>query len=150
MRIVLPFFLGVSLCLAQQSGTTRAKTVMHEDGSRTETVTNAEARTCEATERDASGNIRQRTLYQLDADGQPEAGIVYDGKGTILYKMKIKKDAQNRVTEQTDYTAKDAFVRRLVFSYDSLNRLVKIDSYDQSGTLLGSSSAKDKKRSSRR
>ena len=142
--------LSLWLGIAQGADTIRAKTVIHEDGTRTDTVTNAEARTSEAIQRDSSGKILQRVLYRLDASGQPDAGIVYDPKGRILYKMKIKRDAQNRVTEQIDYTAKDAFVRRMVFSYDSLNRLVKVDTFDQAGSLVDSSSAKEKKRPGRR
>lgn len=149
MRITIALLLTICLGVAQESGGIRAKTVIHEDGTRTETITNAQARTSESIQRDSSGQILQRILYRLDANDQPDAGIVYDPKGRILYKMKIKRDAQNRVAEQIDYTAKDAFVRRMVFSYDSLNRLVKVDSYDESGTLLSSSSAKEKKRTRR-
>lgn len=151
MRIIILFWvLGLSFCIAAETGGIRAKTVIHEDGTRTETVTNSQARTSESTQKDSSGKILQRVLYRLDANDQPDAGIVYDPKGRILYKMKIKRDAQNRVTEQIDYSAKDAFVQRMVFSYDSLGRMVKIDTYDEAGTLLSSSAAKEKKRSNRR
>lgn len=147
---ILVGLLGLVLAAANSLGAISAKTVMHEDGSSTQTVTNPEAGTSQSIQKDASGNVLQRVLYRLDATGQPDAGIVYDPKGRILYKMKLKRDAQNRVIEQTDFSAKDVFVRRMVFTYDNLDRLAKVETYDEAGTLVNSSSATLKKRPSRR
>lgn len=144
--LILCWLALLSIGFAQDQGALRVKTVCHQDGTRTDTKTDPVARTTETTEIDAAGKIIQRVLYRLDAQDQPDAGIVYDSKGRILYKMKLKRDAQNRLAEQTDFTATDKFVRRIVYTYDSKNRVTKIDTFDEAGKLLGTSSATQKKK----
>lgn len=150
MKIVRIAFFFCLACLpllnAQQPSTKVVQSVLHDnDGTRTDTETDFEARTQKVTNLNASGEITQRTLYRLDEKNQPDAGIVYDPKNRILYKMKLKRDNIGRLIEEIDYTANDKFLRRLTFTYDGQGRLYQIDAYDEAGKLTGTSVGKEKK-----
>jgi hypothetical protein len=113
----------------------KVSTTLHNDGTRTVTKLDPEARTTEASKY-AGDTLLQRSVFKLNDQNKPDSGEIYDPKGRLLMKVKNVHDDQGRVAEETRYTAKDEFMVRLVYRYGLDGRVNKIEGYDAAGNLL--------------
>lgn len=149
---------AVALTLLLAAGTScygqggiKVTSVLHDDGSRTDTQTDFDSLTAEAKTYDINKKLIQRATYVVDEKGQPLEGIFYNGKGQIVNQVAYTRDALGRTKEQFDKSANGTLLRKLVYHYDPNGRVSGIDAYDAQGNLMkGSSPSTPKKGKSRR
>ena len=108
----------------------------HPDGTRSSTVVNPETQTAEETKQDSQGKTLSRIVYPLDPRNQPIGAIYYDAKGTVLSKSSYKRDASDRIAEETITSPTGQFLRRRMYSYSEKNKISRVDEYDANGNLL--------------
>lgn len=134
--LLLSLILLAPAAFAQQA--IRATTTMHGDGTRTEETINPYDKTQTAVTLNAGDKVLQRVVYQLDENNLATTAIIYDGKGIPLYKAEYKRNMQGLVSEERNFTPKDDFIRRMVYTYDVSGNMTRIDSYDVQGRLIDS------------
>ena len=137
--------------LLAQDASIKVSSVLHADGSRTETQTNLEERTSEEKLLSASGKMMRRTVYKLDDLGRPAEGTHYSDKNVPTYRFEFTRDTQGRIAEEKDYTVDGKLFQRLVYRFGSTGKVIGIDTYDAQGNLVrGGSSGGSKKQQQRR
>lgn len=140
--LFLPLILN-----AQEPGAIRATSVMHPDGTRTETKTDPDAKTSEVSTYSGT-TLKQRVVYKLDERNEPVSGTVYNAKGTPVCKLTLKRDGAGRVAEESYFSLDDKLQRRHVYGYAADGRLQKIQAFDAAGNEIRSGAAKkDQKKS---
>jgi len=100
-------FLGVYLLAAAVLGQganpavskINARTVYHQDGTRTESVKNPETREFSESVYDARGVVISRRLYLLNERGQVVQGNIYDGAGNLVARSQSFFDEFGRPKE---------------------------------------------------
>lgn len=161
MRRVPAILLGVlglavpsGLVLGQAEGpAVKVSTTLHADGTRTVSTVDREAGTAEEALYDAAGKIQRRTAYELNAEGQPVAGVVYAADGKVVSRLTRKYLVDGKLASQEELTADGRLTRRLMFSYDSHGRVSKVEAFDGDGNPLptgGGGQAGKGKRSGKR
>jgi hypothetical protein len=120
---------------AQQASAIKVTTTLHDDGTRTVTRFDPDARITEASKY-SGDTLLQRSVFKLNDQNQPESGEIYNARGKLLWKVKNSRDEAGRVAEETRFNANDQFIVRLVYHYGTRNQIVKIDAYDASGNLM--------------
>lgn len=123
---------------AVPDNTIRVTTTLHADGTRTVMQTDPEKHAAECSDYDHANKLLKKIVFDLDEQGQTIGGAVFSSKGVLVAKMQYKRDAMNRVSEVTTYTPDDRLTGRLVYHYDSNNRVVKIDAFDANGNAIKS------------
>ncbi len=130
--IFFPSLLGVSDG-AKGEGTIRAKTVAHADGSYTEIITDEKEMVSRVTNYDAAGKVIGKMLNRLGSNLEPLKSYVYDSEGRPLYWAKLKRDSNGRVSESTEYTPQNKMIRRVVYRYDTIGKLMGVKTFDSEG-----------------
>jgi len=151
MRL-LPLLLALVpiLCFAQEGtdNAIHAVTVLHEDGTKTVTITDPEKHSSEASTYTGNDKLLQKVVYALDDDGLPASGIVYTPDNRPFFKTKYKHDSMNRLDEEDDYSMNDQLIRRFVYEFGPNGKVVRIRAYDGQGNELHQTDArKDQKQS---
>ena len=127
---------GVSGGLAQDEGSDNAIhaiTTLHEDGTKTVTITDPDKRTSEASTYDARDKLIQKIIYALDDNNRPATGVVYAKDNSPVLKTVYKHDDMNRLSEEDDYTMDDQLLRRFVYDFDSSGDITQIHTFDSQG-----------------
>lgn len=141
-RLLLPllFLLFPALAPAQDDSSTdnaiRATTVLHDDGTKTVTVTDPDKKTSEASTYTANDKLIEKIVYTLNDQNQPVTGIVYTKTGVPAFKASYKHDALNRVTEEDDYTMDGQLIRRFTYDFTADGRVGAIHAFDAQGNEL--------------
>jgi len=141
--VILPaivFGFCAGMLLAQDDNAIRAVTVLHEDGTRTVTVTDPDKHTAEATTYDAGNKLMQKIVYALDDNNLPASGVVYAADNRPVYKAVYKHDDTNRISEEDDFTMDDRLIGRFVYEYGANG--VRIHAYDSQGNEVEQSDAR--------
>jgi hypothetical protein len=125
-----------------------AVTVLHEDGTKTITITDPEKHTSEASTYDGRDKLTQRIVYALDENNQPATGVVYTADNRPVFKSSYKRDDQNRVSEEDDYTMDDQLIRRFVYEFGPDGKVSRIRAYDSQGNEMQESAARKDPRQS--
>ena len=135
-------------CRAQDGEGTSAVKVditRYADGSYSATRTDPDAHTSESFTYTSQGRLVKITAYEFDDSGKASGASVYapkgDAKGALLYKMRYKYDAMNRVGEVDNYSADDQLQSRQVYHYDNAGKVSKVETYDAAGNLINSSAS---------
>lgn len=149
MLKLLALFLALASSLLAQDAI-KATTTMHADGSRTEDTINPYERVHTAVTYNAGDKVTRRVVYALDENNLATSATVSDGSGTVIYKAEYKRNFQNLVSEERNFTASGDFIRRLVYSYDTSGQMTRIDTYDIQGQLIDSAGKGIKKKPQRR
>jgi len=145
---ILPLVLAIAIpatLLADDDGdanTIHASTVLHEDGTRTVTVTDPEKHTSEAETYDAANKLTQKIVYTLDDQNQQASGIVYNARGQAIFKTSYKRDDLNRINEEDDYSMDDQLIRRFVYDFGPDGKVVRIHAFDAQGNEIPQSDAR--------
>jgi hypothetical protein len=160
MRI-LPILLaaclpGLATCpiglQAQDSGepdnSIHAVTTLHEDGTKTETITDPDKHTTEATTYNAANKMIERIVYTLDDQNQAVTGVVYSAANKPVFKAEYKHDDSGRISEEDDYTMADQLIRRFVYEFGPNGKVIRIRGYDAQGNEMQESVAKKDERQS--
>lgn len=114
----------------------KAATVMHGDGSRTDTQTDFDARTSEEKKYDPQGKLKARIAYQLDEEGRPSSGVAYNEKDVELYNFSYTRDALGRISEEKDFSPKGELFQRFVFLFTTDGKVAGVKTYDAEGKLV--------------
>jgi hypothetical protein len=128
--------------------TIHAVTTLHEDGTKTVTITDPEKHTSEASTYDGGGRLTQKIVYALDDQNQPASGVVYTAKDKPVFKTVYKRDDANRISEEDDYTMNDQLIRRFVYEFGGDGKVVRIRAFDSQGNEMRASVAKKDERQS--
>ena len=149
---LLAFALGLLPVagLLAQDASIKVSSVLHADGTRTETVTNLEERTSEEKQVNAAGKMLRRTVYTLDEQGLPSGGTHYSAKNVPTYRFEFTRDTMGRIAEEKDYTVDGKLFQRLVYRFGSNGKVIGIDTYDAQGNLVRGGSSGGKKQQQRR
>ena len=122
---------------AQEFGTIKVTTRLHEDGTKSTTIKDPEKHTAEETTTDAANKVLKKITYLL-GDGDISVGAVfYDAKGNVTYKASYLRDGSNRISETAFSTADGRYLGKRVFIYasSSANATQVID-YDANGQQI--------------
>lgn len=122
--------------IADEEPAIKVTSVLHPDGSRTETQTDVAARTSEEKTFNAAGKLTRSNLYRLDDSGKPAEGVAYDANGKVLYKFVYTRDALGRISEERDFTADGKLIQRFAYRYAPDGRVAGIDAFDGQGNPL--------------
>ena len=134
--------LGASLLLLSpvslfaQYDTIKASTTFHPDGTQTNSVFDPEKRTTEETTLTKQGKVLRKVIYLLDDRNQPLGAVVYDGKGTVLYRSSYKRDGMGRIDEENVSSNDGKPLRRRVYTYGGNNKIARVDEFDPAGNLI--------------
>ncbi len=114
----------------------KATTVVHGDGSRTDTQTDLSTASSEEKTFDSSGKLTRRVVYKLNELGKPVEGTAFTPKGDVLYLFTYTRDSMGRISEERDTTPKGDLIQRFVYHYDSNGHVAGIDAFDAQGNPL--------------
>jgi len=136
---------------AQEGGNPiKVTTLLHGDGTRTDTTRDLDAHTSETKTYDASNKLIQRAVFSLDEEGREVAGTIYNAKGVVVGQVNYEYDIFGRVKQQFEKAPNGALVRRLVFHRDTNGRVMSIDAFDAQGNpIKGDSSSSSSPRKGR-
>jgi len=141
--------LGVGATVRAEAPVVKVTTVLHADGTRTETQTNREEKTSEERTLDAKGKLLKRVAYKLDDAGLPFEGEVYNAKGQIQYRFSYARDPFGRLAEEKDFTPSGQLFQRYVFRYNSEGKVIGVDAFDANGNPVGPAPKPTKRRGRR-
>jgi len=116
--------------------TIHAVTAIHEDGSKTVTVTDPDKHSSEATTYNAADKVIEKIVYALDENNTPVSGTVYGPDNAAAFKAVYKHDDFNRITEEDDFTLDGQLMRRFTYEFGPDGKLLKIHAYDSQGNEL--------------
>ena len=136
LALTLALTLAVCTGYAQQGGSPiHVTTVIHNDGTRTDTVKNSDARTSETKTYSASQKLLERCVYTLDEQGREVEGVVYDDRGAITARVFFQYDAAGNLAERLQKAPNGMLQRRFVHTRDAMGRVI-IQAFDARGKLL--------------
>jgi hypothetical protein len=106
------------------------RVMMNEDGSRTVFRKSPDNRTLIKKTYSGNGVLRLKTIYRMDAYGNPRSCKIYDGKGIELFKVRYGYDRRwgrlveeqmfdSRVKRINPDTGGEMPVRRFIYTYDA-------------------------------
>ena len=129
-------FLSSAAGAWADGATIHATSRLYDDGTRSNTVVDAEKRTAEETLEDARGKILRKVTYLMDEQNQYIGSMTYDPKGTLVFRTAYKYDSAGRVEEETISGPDGTFLRRRVYAYGAQNKLTNVTEYDASGQKI--------------
>lgn len=119
-------FLAICLTLtvhgtvfAQANNIVSGKTILHNDGTRTESVSDPNTGELEQKTFDANGVLILRRLYRLNERGLPVMGNIYDGAGNLVARSQSYFDAFGRLMEERMSNLQGEVFQQIVHEYDS-------------------------------
>jgi hypothetical protein len=95
------------------------KTIIHPDGTKTESVTDPNTRQLEQKTLDVNGVLILRRLYQLNERGLPVMGNIYDGSGQPVARSQSFFDSFGRLQEERLSNLNGEVFQRLLHEYDN-------------------------------
>jgi len=119
----------------------RVTETLHNDGTKTVMKSDPDNHTSTSETYDHADKLLQKTVYDLDEQGQAIGATAYSPKGKALYKLTYKRDSANRVNEVDTYTVAGALVSRTVYQYAAGGKVIAVNTYDASGNQISSSTA---------
>jgi len=122
--------------LLAQEANIKVTSVMHADGTRTETVTNVQEGTSEEKTLNAAGKLLRRTVYKLDETGKPVEGTAYSEKGAPIYRFTYTRDSFGRIAEESDFKMDGTLFQRFVYRFTPEGRVAGVDTFDGQGNLV--------------
>jgi hypothetical protein len=133
------------LSLAQDDSTDNAihaVTELHEDGTKTVTVTDPDKHSSESTTYTANEKIIERVVCVLDDNNSPVSGTIYGPDNQPAFKAIYKHDDFNRLVEEDDFTLDDQLMRRFTYDFGPDGKVVRVHAFDSQGNELQQSDAR--------
>jgi len=100
-----------------------SRTIIHPDETRTVSKQDINNKLREKRTLDKNGILLMKSIFQLNAQGGPVNGIVYDGRNRLLYRSEFTYDAADRLEEERVFDANGTLVRRLFYKPDRLGKM---------------------------
>jgi hypothetical protein len=115
------FFLMAAVKASAQgdSNVVKGKTIIHNDGTRTESVSDPNTRQLEQRTLDANNILILRRLYQLNERSLPVMGNIYDGAGNLQARSQSFFDAFGRLQEERVSNLQGEVFQQILHEYDS-------------------------------
>jgi len=85
--------------------------------------------------RDSSGGMISRLVRELDDDLNPKRALKYDGANRLVSKHDYLC-LKGRVEEEEIFDTRDNLIAKLVYYYDSKNRMTRIEQFNAKGALV--------------
>jgi len=85
--------------------------------------------------RDSSGSVISRLLRELDEDFHPKRALKYDGGHRLVSKHEYLC-LKGRIEEEEIFDPRDNLLSKLVFYYDSKNRMIRIEQFNAKGAIV--------------
>jgi hypothetical protein len=148
LLLLLPTLLLAQDDSGGADNTIHAITTLHEDGTKTVTITDPEKRTSEAATYDGRDRLLEKIVYALDDQNQVTSGVVYTAANKPVFKTSYKRDDANRISEEDDYTMDDQLIRRFVYEFGANGKVSRIRAYDSQGNEMQQSDARKDQRQS--
>ncbi len=119
--VLVALFLALGLCAqaAERVPDVWARTVHHEDGTRTESVRDVDAQLIEAMSYDKNDQLVMKRVFQTDAKGVPRRGFVFDGKEKLVYRIAFEYDEIGREKVTTLSDPSGSVLTKVRHHYDS-------------------------------
>ena len=95
-----------------------SRTIIHPDETRTVSKQDLNNKIREKQTLDKHGTLLMKSIFQLSTSGKPLNGLVYDGRGQLLYRSEFIYDRANEVQEERVFSANGQPVRRLIYKKD--------------------------------
>ncbi len=95
-----------------------SRTVIHPDETRTVSKQDINNKVREKRTLDKNGILLMKSIFQLNAGGQPVNGLVYDGRNRLLYRSEFVYDNASRLQEERVFGADGTPLRRLAYKQD--------------------------------
>jgi hypothetical protein len=112
-----------------KSAWANSRTVIHADGTHTESVRYPEKREQREVTFDAQGVKIASKLYLLNAEGQTVQGNIYDGRDQLQARAQFFYDTFGRMTEQRMTNLSGQVFQRIMFDYDAKGAQLTPKSY---------------------
>ena len=85
--------------------------------------------------RDSSRSVISRLLRELDEAFHPKRALKYDGANRLISKHEYLC-LKGRIEEEEIFDARDNPLVKLVFYYDTKNRMIRIEQFNPKGVLI--------------
>jgi len=100
-----------------------SRTILHPDtdgkgGTRTEDKRDINSKILEKRTLDNRGVLLMKSLFELNASGNPVNGLVYDGRNNLLYRSEFVYDGADKLREERIFDPSGRPVRRLIYKPD--------------------------------
>jgi hypothetical protein len=116
--------------LDTKSAWANSRTVIHADGTKTESVRYPEKHEQREVTYDTQGVKIASKLYLLNAEGQTLQGNVYDGRDQLQARAQFFYDSFGRLTEQRMFNLSGQPFQRIMFEYDMKGNQLTPKSYN--------------------
>lgn len=114
------FLMAAKSALAQgDTNVVRGKTIIHNDGTRTESISDPNTRQLEQRTFDANEVLILRRLYQLNERSLPVMGNIYDGAGNLQARSQSFFDAFGRLQEERVSNLQGEVFQQILHEYDT-------------------------------
>ncbi len=128
--------LAAAAVAGAEEANIKVTSVVHPDGSKTDTITNFAERTSEERLVNQAGKVLRRTIFTLDDEGRQNGGVVYGPDNKPLSRFQFVRDAMGNIIEHRDYTVKGEVIQRKIYRLSGEGKVLGIDTYDKNGTLV--------------
>jgi len=106
------------------------QTILHEDGSRTESRRNIQTRVLEEFRYGTNKRLKNRKLFQLDEEGRALQGLVFDPKDKLIGRVEFHFDEFGRLVEERSFDTTGRPTQRIVYRYDKSGQRLKPLAYN--------------------
>jgi len=106
------------------------QTILHEDGSRTESRRNLQTRVLEEFRYGTNKRLKNRKLFQLDEEGRALQGLVFDPKDKLIGRVEFHFDEFGRLVEERSVDTTGRPTERIVYRYDKSGKRLKPLAYN--------------------
>lgn len=113
------------LARGQSSGVSArvaARTTLHDDGTRTDSVKDLFKHQLTETTYDARGIVIAKKSFLLGESGDPTQGVIYDGADNIIARVKFIADDLGRIVEEQLSNNQGEIFQRVIRQYDSTGK----------------------------
>ena len=116
----------------------KVQTIMHPDGSRTDTMKDLDARTTDVKIYNKKGKLIQHSVFTLDDQEREIEGTIYDANEKVIGYVSNKYDVLGQLKERSEKDANGKLFRRLVYRRDPSGKIIGIDAFDGNGLPIKS------------
>jgi hypothetical protein len=117
-----------------------AKTVLHDDGTVTESVSDLEKGEMRETTYDSRKVVVSKRIVLLNDRGQPVQGMIYGGRDDLVGSVRFAYDDLGRMLEEISLNSQGEVFRRKIHTYDAAGNPLptKIVDYSKNAPQIAS------------
>lgn len=107
-----------------------AKAVLHQDGTRTDSVKDFSGRQITETTYDPRNVVVARKTFLLNENGDPLQGVIHDGAGNLIARVQFFFDSLGRLIEERCVNTRNEVFRRVIRQYDPAGKALPPKAFD--------------------